>query len=164
MNHYKGFYHLDYEVDNPRYLDFFWDNYRRGEWHMPEKPIRYMFWWKLMIRGDIADAVRDVEHDLNIYGMNNYPRFSYQFPNTLLEEHVDEDDMVAINLNLQEETPIIHLEGEPYPYEAAFVDVGHIPHSVEPFPHPRLVLKFAIRHPWEEVYERLESRGLIIHE
>ena len=53
------------------------------------------------------------EKDLNIYGMNNYPRYSFQFANTRLGQHKDEDNMVSININLMETVPIIHIEDNP---------------------------------------------------
>ena len=66
--------------------------------------------------GHLKPLIELVEHDLNIHGMNNFPRFSYQFPNSRLEHHVDEDNMMSININLLDTTPIIHIEHKPYPY------------------------------------------------
>ena len=57
--------------------------------------------------------------------------------------------------------PIIHIDHEPYPYECAFIDVGHKMHGVEKDTNARLILKFCLRHPWQEVYDRLDKFGLI---
>ena len=96
--------------------------------------------------------------------MNSYPRFSYQFPNTLLQHHKDEDEMVSININLLDTIPVIHLEHKPYPYQCALFDVGHVMHCLEPEPNPRLILKFCLRHPYEEVWERLNKFDLLREE
>ena len=34
-------------------------------------------------------------------------------------------------------------------------------HGVEKDPNNRLILKFCLRHPWEEIYERLSDKNLI---
>ena len=85
----------------------------------------------------------------------------FQFPNTLLQHHKDEDEMVSININLLDTIPVIHLEHKPYPYQCALFDVGHVMHGVEPDPNPRLILKFCLRHPYEEVWERLNKFDLL---
>ena len=151
------FYHLDYEIDKKLFQKHFWDNYTRGEWHQFKEPK--LIWWKVF---DISHLTETVERELNIHGMNNHPRFSYQFPNTRLPEHKDEDNIVAINLNLMDKNPIIHINGLPFTYNSAVINVGQLNHSVEPDPNERLILKFAIRHSWEEVMERLDKLDLII--
>jgi len=118
-----------------------------------------MTWWKVF---NISHLTEDVERELNIYGLDTFPRFSYQFPNTLLPHHKDEDQMVAININLLNTTPIIHIDHKPYAYESCFVDVGDLMHGVEPDVNERLILKFAIRHSWEEVLERLDKFNLVL--
>ena len=40
-------------------------------------------------------------------------------------------------------------------------DVGSVEHSVEKVPYERLILKFAIRELWQDIFDVLESRGLI---
>tara|TARA_A100001015_G_scaffold127125_1_gene140892 strand:- start:2603 stop:2956 length:354 start_codon:yes stop_codon:yes gene_type:complete len=110
---------------------------------------------------DMKPLLEDVERDLNIHGMNNFPRFSYQFPNTRLGHHRDEDNMVSININLLDTTPIIHIDYEPHAYECALIDVGGKFHGVEPDLNHRLILKFCLRHTWEEVTKRLDQFGLI---
>ena len=102
-----------------------------------------------------------VANDLNIQGMDNYPRFNYYFPNHQLPHHVDPDNMISININLLDTVPIIHIEHEPYEYECALVDVGGKRHGIEPDPNPRLILKFCLRHSWDEVVDRLKEKNLI---
>ena len=77
--------------------------------------------------------------------------------------HIDEDRIVAINLNLFEETPEIILEGKTFSYENALIDVGTKVHSVIAKEKPRLVLKYAIRNKWEDIYNILDKKGLIDH-
>jgi hypothetical protein len=160
----KNLIHLDYNIDKPKWRDIFYDNIQRGQWHWSVPRRQELFWYQLMIKDDspLKELTKEVEMDLNIYGMNNFPRFSYQFPNTLLQHHKDEDNMVSININLFDTVPVIHIEHEPYPYECAFIQVGQKMHGVEPDPNARLILKFCLRHPWEEVYDRLNKFGLII--
>ena len=76
---------------------------------------------------------------------------------------IDEDRIVAINLNLFEETPEIILEGKTFSYENALIDVGTKVHSVIAKDKPRLVLKYAIRNNWHEIYNILDKRKLIDH-
>ena len=154
---------IDYDIDKKKYRELFWDNLNMGQWHWSCSKRREMFWYQLFVKDNhpLKSILIDVEKDLNIYKMNNYPRFSYQFPNTRLKHHVDEDNMVSININLMAERPIIHIEHQPYPYECALIDVGHRQHGVEPDANARLILKFCLRHPWDEVYERLSQVGLV---
>ena len=157
------YHHIDYNIDKKKYRDLFYDNVQMGQWHWSVPKRQELFWYQLFIKDDhpLKPIVQDVERDLNIYGMNNYPRFSYQFPNTRLSHHMDEDQMVSININLLDTTPIIHLEHKPYPYQCALFDVGHVMHGVEPDSNHRLILKFCLRHPYEEVKERLDKFDLI---
>lgn len=158
------FHHIDYEIDKKKYRDLFYDNVQMGQWHWSVPKRQELFWYQLFIKDDhpLKPIVQDVERDLNIYGMNNFPRFSYQFPNTRLSHHMDEDQMVSINVNLLDTTPIIHLEHKPYPYQCALFDVGHVMHGVEPDSNCRLILKFCLRHTYEEVKERLDKFDLIV--
>lgn len=155
--------HLDYDIDKERYRNLFYDNIQKGQWHWSVPKRKELYWYQLFIPDghELKNELHDVEQELGIYEMNNYPRFSYQFPNTKLGHHKDEDNMVSININLLDTTPVIHLEHEPHPYEAILVDVGGKMHGVEKDNNPRLILKFCLRHPWDEVYERLDNRGLI---
>lgn len=158
--------HLDYEIDKDKYRNLFYDNIQRGKWHWLCPKRQELFWYQLFIKDDssLKPELFEVEAELGIYGMNNFPRFSYQFPNTKLGHHKDEDEMVSININLLDTTPIIHVEHKPYPYEAIFVNVGQKEHGVEPDENARLILKFCLRHPWEQVYEILDNRGLLLTE
>ena len=173
-------HHINYEIDKEKYRNMFYENIQDGQWHH-SVPHYYkdLFWYQLFIPdklywpnmfaekgarphgGHLKPLIELVERDLNIHGMNNFPRFSYQFPNSRLVHHVDEDNMMSININLFDTTPIIHIEHKPYPYQCAFIDVGHIEHGVEPDPNPRLILKFALLHSYDEVYERLDKVGLL---
>jgi len=76
---------------------------------------------------------------------------------------IDEDRIVAINLNLLDEAPEIILENKTYGYENALIDVGTKIHSVIAKDKPRLVLKYAIRNKWEDIYNVLDRKGLIDH-
>ena len=155
--------HLDYEIDKKKYREIFYDNIQRGQWHWSVPRRQELFWYQLMIPDghDMKPLMEPVERDLNIYGMNNFPRYSYQFPNSRLPHHYDEDKMVSININLLDTTPTIHIENEPYSYECALIDVGGRMHGVEPDTNHRLILKFCLRHKWDEVVERLDQFGLI---
>ena len=156
--------HLDYQIDKEKWRGIFYDNIQKGQWHWSVPKRQELFWYQLMIRDDspLKELTREVEMHLNIHGMDNFPRFSYQFPNTLLKHHKDEDDMVSININLLDTVPIIHIEHQPYPYECAFVQVGQKMHGVEKDSNHRLILKFCLRHSYEEVYDRLNKFGLIM--
>ena len=157
-------HHIDYQIDKKKYRNMFYDNIQRGQWHWSVPKRRELFWYQLFIPDghDMKPLLADVERDLNIFGMNNFPRFSYQFPNTKLSHHKDEDNMVSININLLDTTPIIHIEHKPYEYECALIDVGHRDHGVEPDANHRLILKFCLRHPYEEVKARLDKFDLIV--
>ena len=158
------YHHIDYEIDKKKYRKIFYDNIQKhGKWHWSVPERQELFWYQLMVpdNHEMKPLFESVERHLNIFGMNNFPRFSYQFPNTRLSHHMDEDQMVSININLLDTTPIIHLEHKPYPYQCALFDVGHVMHGVEPDPNPRLILKFCLRHSYEEVWERLDKFGLI---
>ena len=48
-------------------------------------------------------------------------------------------------------------------YENALIDVGTKVHSVVAKDKPRLVLKYAIRNNWHEIYNILDKRKLIDH-
>tara|TARA_B100000161_G_scaffold86466_1_gene60372 strand:- start:519 stop:875 length:357 start_codon:yes stop_codon:yes gene_type:complete len=116
-----------------------------------------MCWWKVY---KIEEMVEDVARDLNIHGMNNKPRFAYLFQNNGIEYHVDEDYMTSIMINLNDgPSPVVHVEDVPVPYECLLFHNGQLFHHVEPRNVDTLMLKFCIRHPWEEVYERLEKFG-----
>jgi len=111
----------------------------------------------------IDEVVKPITYDLGIENLNIKPRFSYQLPNTSLTSHIDEDRIVAINLNLLDEAPEIILENKTYGYENALIDVGTKIHSVIAKDKPRLVLKYAIRNKWEDIYNVLDRKGLIDH-
>jgi len=148
-------YEIDYQIDKKKYRDLFWDVYHTGEWYQFQK--KRMCWWKVY---KIEEMVEDVARDLNIHGMNNKPRFAYLFQNNGIEYHVDEDYMTSIMINLNDgPSPVVHVEDVPVPYECLLFHNGQLFHHVEPRNVDTLMLKFCIRHPWEEVYERLEKFG-----
>tara|TARA_Y100000114_G_scaffold145523_1_gene155283 strand:- start:4607 stop:5146 length:540 start_codon:yes stop_codon:yes gene_type:complete len=158
-------YHINYKVNKQKYRDIFYNNIQKyGQWHWLCPKRQELFWYQLFIKDShpLKPLIEPVEKELGILGMNNYPRFSYQFPNTKLGHHKDEDNMVSININLMETTPIIHIEERPYPYECAYIKVGQHMHGVEPDKNARLILKFCLRHPWQQVYDILNKKGLLI--
>ena len=148
--------HLDYQIDKQKYRDVFWSVYTKGQWQ--EFKVPRMFWWKVY---GIEDLVEDVARDLNIHGMNNKPRFAYMFKGHHLPYHVDEDYMSSICLNLMEgPSPVQIIEDVPTAYECMLFENGNLFHYVESRDEDALMLKFCIRHPWEEVYERVKLVGL----
>ncbi len=158
--------HLDYEIDKEHWQNIFWDHLDMGKWHWGCASKRKLWWWQIMIGHNhpIKKYTAKVEKELNIFGLNNYPRFSYTLPNAKISHHKDKDNMVTININLMPNKPIIHVDHKPYPYEIIYIHVGELAHGIEPDPNPRLILKFCMRHTWEEVYERLDRFGLIKEE
>ena len=149
--------HVDYQIDKEKYRKIFWKNYEKGEWYQFRQPR--MCWWKLY---GIEDLVEDVARDLNIHGMNNFPRFAYLFQNNEIQSHVDEDYMTSIMINLNSDyAPTMHVEGVPIRYECLLFENGELFHHVESRPVDTLMLKFCIRHPWKEVYDRLQSYGYL---
>jgi len=162
--------HIDYSIDKEKYQNIFWENVNDGCWHhscvMGSR--RELYWWRILIREKnnrnthLLKFTDEIAKDLNIYGMDNYPRFNYYFPNRGLPPHNDPDNMVAININLFDTIPKIFVEDIEYPYECALINVGGKIHGFYPDPNYRLILKFCLRHPWDEVYERLDKFGLII--
>lgn len=156
--------HLKYKIDKEKYRKVFYDNIQMGQWHWSCPKYQNLYWYQLFIEDSHAlkPIIQEVEADLNILGMNNFPRFSYQFPNTKLPHHKDEDNLVSININLFDTVPIIHLEHKPISYEAIFVNVGGVEHGVEPDPNPRLILKFCLRHNWNTVLDKLKEKDLVV--
>lgn len=180
---YLPIWNLKYNIDKEYYLNLFYDNISpqgRGckhdqFWHQQCSKRKELFWYQLFCFDDtdLKREVEKVEKDLNIFGCKTYPRFNYQFPNSELEYHKDENNIVSININLFDTKPIIHLAESKivkrkkhviesaYEYEAIFVDVGKCYHSVKPDTNHRLLLKICIEDTFENVFERLSSVGLI---
>ena len=151
------FCHLNYRLDKKTFRNYFFENFSKAR-HHKTAGSEIKFWLKLFDGKEITDPL---VKQLNLQGLDVLPRFSYQLKNTRLDPHIDIDRIVGINLNLMEQIPTIHLNGIPYAYEAALIDVGTKLHSVEPLPVDRLVLKLAIRNPWEEIYSRLKEYNLL---
>jgi len=152
------FCHLNYHPDIEVLRNYFVNNKHRAKVH---RGLGYTFdfWLKLF---DKPESVKKIINDLGLNDMDVRPRFSFQEKNTLLPKHIDIDRIVGINFNLLEKgQATIHINDIEHTYESALIDVGAQPHSVEPVPHDRLVLKLAIRNPWEDIYEQLEKRNMI---
>ena len=148
--------HLNYQIDKQKYRDIFWSVYTQGQWQ--EMKVPRMFWWKVY---GIEDLVEDVAKDLNIHGMNNFPRFAYMFKGHDLQYHLDEDYMSSICINLMDgPSPEQVIEDIPTAYECMLFENGNLFHYVESRDEDSLMLKFCIRHPWEEIYERVKRVGL----
>lgn len=161
------YYHLNFNIDKKIYSDFFWKNYYKGEWYrfeLHEKQNPKLIWWKLY--EEVDKFTVDLQHELNIFGMNNFPRYQYQFPNTYLPYHLDEDQLTGIMFNLRsKEITINYMQNNKsvsVGYQALVSHVGNCLHAVYPDQEARLVLKFSIRHPWEEVLERLDKKNLLL--
>jgi len=151
--------HLNYNIDKEFFRKAFYDNYDKGNWHKKDN-IVFDKWWKVF---KIESIVSSITKDLGIENLNILPRFSYQVANSTLNSHIDKDRIVGINLNLFDEQPEIIIDSKIYKYENALIDVGSKVHSVVAKNKPRLVLKYAIRNPWSEIYDILDKRGLIDH-
>lgn len=144
-------WHLTYQINKEPHKKQWWDEYYRAEFH-PKVPH-----WERVF--DIDDL--GVIKDLNLEGMNVSPRYSYQWANTLLKEHIDEDEIIGINISLMDYPVSIRIGGTEHSYTCAVLDVGHVPHSVEPVDYDRLVLKLAIREPLDAVLERVKDHLVI---
>jgi hypothetical protein len=49
------------------------------------------------------------------------------------------------------------VEDQQVPYECVLLENGKLKHWVEPVNYDRLMLKFCIRHTWQEIIERIPS-------
>lgn len=151
--------HLNYKIDKEKYRKAFYDNYDKGDYHRKGNNVS-KFWYKIF---NISEIVEPVTKDLGLENLNILPRFSYQSENSSLINHIDIDRIVGVNLNLFDESPEIIIEGNKFTYESALIDVGSKLHGVIAKEKPRLVLKYAIRNNWNEIYSILDKRGLIDH-
>ena len=149
--------HLDYQIDKEHYKKMFFDRYDTGGYHK-EGDVVLKYWYKIF---NIENLVMPITKDLGIEDLYTRPRFSYQFPNSTLPEHIDQERIVGLNLNLMPNAPSIIIDNKSYEYENCLVDVGSKVHKVNADDSPRLVLKYAIRSNWNEMYSRLNKRGLI---
>lgn len=139
---------ISYKIDKGFHRDNFNDN-----WHLRQCHPKGPNWWRVF---DNVHAEKEIA-DLNLEGLNVFPRYSYMPAHTSLNPHIDEDEIIAVNFNLEYHPISIHMEGEPFDYECSVIDVGHVVHSVEPVDYDRLVLKFAIRAPLDEVLRRIDE-------
>ena len=145
------FCHLNYKVDKEYLLKYWWDNYRKAKWYRFDPP---RLAWLGLFQYD--EKVEEIIDDLGLSDMNIKPRFRYQFPNCTISPHLDEDKMVKINCNLMPENPIIDLDGKPFEYENALIDVGTTVHGVLSVPYQRLTLQLGIRESWKDIIDVLE--------
>lgn len=145
------FCELSYRVDKEALRTYFLDNFHKTL-HHKTAGSEMKTWRKLF---DTSETVQRIVHDLGLSDLDVRPRFSWQMLNTRLAPHIDHDGIVGLNFNLRDEPAVIHIRGKAYEYESALIDVGAVPHSVEPVPYNRLVLKLAIRAPWSTVYRRV---------
>lgn len=157
------FCHLNYYPNKKILRDYFFKNEDASIVHegIDKLGKNYVFpFWKKLYHN--TTEVKNIINDLGLTSMNVSPRFSFQEKNTLLPKHIDIDRIVGINFNLLEPgQATIHMNDIKYSYESALIDVGSQPHSVKPVNHDRLVLKLAIREPWDDIYEQLDKRNLI---
>jgi len=151
--------HLNYQVDKEYYRNIFYQKQETGGWHK-EGDVILDYWWKVF---DIDDDVMPITKDLGIDHLVTKPRFSYQLPNSTLPNHIDQDRIIGININLMPILPTVIINKKLYKYDSCLIDVGSKIHSVKSNNHPRLVLKYAIRSTWNEIYSILNNRGLIDH-
>jgi|TARA_B110000902_G_C14280391_1_gene576566 hypothetical protein len=149
--------HLNYKIDKAKYTKIFYDIHQRGEWYQWKQFDAKLSWWKVYLENDsdIRHLTKEVEQDLGIWGMETYPRFAYLFSNNNVPPHVDEDDMTCIQINLFDINPIIVVEDKEIPYECLLLENGKLQHWVDPVPYDRLMLKFCMRYPWEEVLSKI---------
>lgn len=151
------FCHLNYTLDKKIFRDYFFENFSKAR-HHKTAGSELPFWYKLF---GIEDLTKEIIVDLNLGGLQVLPRFSYQLKNTRLGPHIDIDRIVGINLNLMDQPLVIHINGKPYEYDSALIDVGTKLHSVEPIVEDRLVLKLAIRNSWADIYSRLKEKNCL---
>lgn len=139
---------LKYQANKEALREYFYNNFDKTQHH--KTAGSEIFHWRKLF--DIDEIAAPIVEELGLSGMNLMPRLSFQYRNTILGDHIDIDRMIAVNLNLMDEPAVIHLNDVPYSYEAALIDVGTIRHRVESIAKNRLVLKLAIREPWDKVY------------
>jgi hypothetical protein len=148
---------IQYKFKKKELREEFFKNFHKAR-HHKTSGSEYKFWLKWF---DCGPLVKEVIEDLNLANMNINPRYSFQQKNTRLPPHIDIDRIVGININLLEKPAVIHVNYKPHAYECALIDVGANVHSVEPYPTDRLVLKLAIREPWNDILQRLKDKGLV---
>jgi len=151
---------INYYANKQILREYFFKNFLKARHHQTSgSEIHY---WLKLFGG--KELVNPVLQDMGLYGLNVLPRFSFQYKNTRLPEHIDIDRIVGININLIDDwMPTIRINGCSYAYECALIDVGSKIHSVEPEPRDRLVLKLAFREPWDKIYGILRQRNLITY-
>jgi hypothetical protein len=153
------FCHLNYTIDKKFLRDYFFENIQKAKTHKTATGYELTFWKKLF---NIEKIVEPIVEDLGLIGLNILPRFSFQEKNTILPLHVDIDRIVGINFNLMDnDIPVIWMNDKPFAYQGCLIDVGAIKHYVIADNVDRLVLKFAIRNNWNEIFTRLLYKGKI---
>ena len=153
------FCHINYNVNKKLLREYFFSNFLKAKHHKTSGSE--IFYWLKLFSGE--ELINPIIIDLGLDGLNVLPRFSFQYKNTILPEHIDIDRIVGININLMEDNiPTIHMNGVAYEYECAILDVGSKVHSVESAEYDRLVLKLAFREPWNKIYDILRYKNLIL--
>jgi hypothetical protein len=161
------FCYLNYTVDKTFHRNNFWNKYDTGRYHTAtdeqtgRKKI-HKFWWQVF---NLEEDTKNIISDLGLTGMNVYPRYSYIKENSQLRNHIDIDRIVGINFNIMaDQVPCLIMKNQRFDYEACLCDVGSIMHRIDFVSHPRLILKLAIREPWEEIFAAVKKSGYIDHE
>jgi len=158
------FCYLKYTIDKEFHRNYFWETYSAGRYHTVKDPMTssvtvHKFWWQVF---NLKEVTKNIINDLGLVGKNILPRYSHIKQGHGLRTHVDIDKIVGINFNLMEEyQPSLTIKNQKIFYESLLVDVGAVPHSVEKVNYDRLVLKLAIREPFNDIMEILDKKGLI---
>jgi len=160
------FCHLNYKINKKLHRDYYFENCHKAVNHTVKKDGKVLHeheHWQLLF--NIEKLTDPIIKDLGLEGMNIWPRYSYIQPNHKLHSHIDVDRIVGINFNLMDDRqPSLNMPGQKIYYEACLADVGSVMHSVEMSKDYRLVLKLAIREPWQDVLNAVEKSGYIDHE
>jgi len=161
------FCHLNYQIDKKYFREYFWENFDKGQYHVSydengQVKTIHQFWWMLF---GLEKITKDIMYDLGIIDMNVLPRFSFIKSTCGLKPHVDIDRIVGINFNIMENNvPELTFGDHTVYYDSLLADVGSTIHQVKPVNYNRLILKFAIREPYQDVMESLDKRNLIDYE
>lgn len=158
------FCYLKYTIDKEFHRNYFWETYDTGGYHTVTDPVTgkvrtHKFWWQVF---NLREVTKNIIEDLGLVGKNILPRYSYIKKGHGLNTHIDIDRIVGINFNLMEDyQPSLRIKNQKIFYESLLADVGAVPHNVERVNYDRLVLKLAIREPFNDIMEILDKRGLI---
>lgn len=160
------FCHLTYKINKDFHRENFWKKYDTGRYHTATDEFGelkvHKFWWQVF---NIEDETKQIIEDLGLSKLNVFPRYSYIKEKNRLRDHIDIDRIVGINFNLMEDQiPCLIMKEQQFNYEACLCDVGSVVHRINFVSYPRLILKLAIREPWELVFDAVNNSGFIDHE